>query len=239
MPAHLYDQEMRCARVTEEERALITSRLMSSLKNVHVSSYDLKKIIACDPSEGGDEIVIKYFENTEVLDKQIMHKVDIGDNLMILSGHIKNMSMKHKCKNFIIDGVGVGSGVADDLALNKEFNVIKFKGGKSASEPERFADKNMEATFYVSREMRIGNVEPIKDTETRRQLTFASRFQVNNKGQMRLDAANIIKKDCECSPDRAKAYIMGIYGLQFVKPESQIGTTYRRKRRKKRSAMAA
>lgn len=239
MPAHLYDQEMRCARVTAEERSLITSLLLSNLEGVYVISTALKKIIACDPSEGGDEIVIRYFENTAEPDPPIiLHKAGIADNLMILSGHLKNLSMAKKCNNFILDGIGIGKGVADDLRLNENYNVQVFKGNEEANDSEQFADKNMEATWYVSRQMRLGKVEPIEDDETKRQLVVASRFQPNHKGQLALDRSDLIRKDLGCSPDRAKAYIMGIYGLQNVSAEITESVEPKRTRAR-RGLMAA
>lgn len=217
MPAHLYDQEMRCARVTEEERALITSRLMESLRKVFISPTDTKKIISCDPSEGKDECPIFVFEDTKVIDKDILREPEIRGNLMVVSGYIKNMAREHKCNNFIIDAVGLGKGIADDLARNPDFDVQQFKGGSKSSDPERWRNKNMEAVYYVSREMRRGRVSPITDAETRRQLVSASRFQIGTWNDvMSLDLAAKIKEDLGCSPDRAKAYMMGIFGLQFV-----------------------
>jgi hypothetical protein len=243
MPVWLYDQEYRCARVTQEERALITSVLMEALEAVYKPATETKKIISCDPAEGNDEIVCQAFENTEVEEQKILHRAGIGDNLMILSGHLKNMGMDHECNNFIIDGIGIGKGVADDLRLDKAKNVIVFKGNEKASESERFADKNMEALWYVYRRMQKGEVEPIEDRETKRQLPML-RCQANRSGQLALDNRDKIRKECGCSPDRAKCYLMGIYGLQFVESEEHKRRKDGRvdgwkKKKKKRSAWAA
>lgn len=242
MPAHLYDEEMECARVTAEERALITSKLLDSLEDLYNPPLATRKIISCDPSEGGDEIVIKVFENCAEIDQEIMHKPAIADNLMILSGHVKRKGMEHKCRNYIIDAVGVGRGVADDLRLDENNNVILFRGGDNAAETERFYDINMEATWLTANKMRMGEVATVKDAETRRQLVTASRFQVNHKGQMRLDESKQVKKDLGCSPDRARAFIMGIYGLERVPWESkESDVKYREGRYSEgqRSAMTA
>lgn len=220
MPAHLYDQEMRCARVTAEERALISSLLINSLSQVTIPELERRQIISCDPSEGGDEIVLKHFNNTVEDDMEILHHADIMENIIVICHHLRAMSIKHNCKNFIIDSVGCGAGVAGAMRLEKDNVVIEFKGNEKADEPERFYDINMEATYYVSRQMRLGNVAIIQDRETRRQLPVASRFQPDSKGRLKLDKSEDIKKDLKQSPDRAKAYIMGIYGLQFVLPES-------------------
>jgi len=239
MPTAFYDQEMRCARVTVEERALITSKLMESLRLVHKTDLTLKKIISCDPSEGNDEIVIMYFESGDVKDMKILHTPAIADNIMILSGHIKNMAMEHDCYNVIVDAIGCGAGVSGDLRLDKRFNVQSFKGNEESNEPERFKDKNTEAVWLTSREMRQGEVDPIEDIETRRQLTKLT-CQVNRNGQLQLDEKKVIKKECNCSPDRGKAYTMGRYGLRNVKPGSGRGSTGKKRRKKKqRSAMAA
>jgi hypothetical protein len=240
MPAHLYDQEMRCSRVTAEERALISSLLLESLSQVTIPELETKKIISCDPSEGNDEIPIMVFENSEVVDMEILHQPDIKENVIVIAHHLESKSLEHKCKNFIIDSIGVGSGVSGALRLKPEFNVQVFKGNENADEEERFYDKNMEATYYTARQMRMGNIARVMDSETRRQLPVASRFQVNSKGQLRLDNSKVIREILKQSPDRAKTYLMGQYGLQYVRPDGEDVTDrmgYKRSTKKPKSPM--
>lgn len=225
-PAHLYDQEMRCARVTEEERSLITSRLMESLMAVFTPPSETKKIISCDPSEGKDECPIYVFEDTEVIDEEILREPEIRGNIMVISGYIKNMAKEHVCNSMILDANQLGKGVADDLARNPDFDVQQFKGGRKSSDPERWRNMNMEMVYYLSREMRKGRIAPIKDAETRRQLVGASKFQIGTWNDvMSLDLAAKIREVLGCSPDRAKAYMMGIWGLQFVEGDLASGDT--------------
>ena len=222
MPTAFYDQEMRCARITVEERALITSRLMASLRSVYRVGKSMRKIISCDPSEGNDEIVLMYFENGKVCDFKALHTPAIADNIMIISGHVKNMAMEYKCFNVIIDSIGCGSGISGDMRLDKRFKVQSFKGNEKSNESERFKDKNTEAVWLTSREMRKGMVDPIEDAETRRQLTKLT-CQVNRQGLLQLDEKKLIKKECGCSPDRGKAYVMGRYGIRNVEAEGDEG----------------
>jgi len=242
MPAHLYDQEMLCARVTAEERALISSLLLDSLTDFPVPALEMRKIISCDPSEGNDEIVIKYFENSVELDQEILHQADIKENVIVICHHIEAMGLKHKCKNAIIDSVGVGSGVSGTMRMKEGWHIQVFKGNESADENERFYDKNMEATYYTAQQMRNGNIAIVRDRETRRQLPVASRFQPDSKGRLRLDRSNTIREELKQSPDRAKAYIMGQYGLQWVVPEHGRKTDrvgLRRNNRRPKSPMTA
>ncbi|HUV40996.1 MAG TPA: hypothetical protein VMW23_04320 [Sedimentisphaerales bacterium] len=241
MPTAIYEQELQCARVTDEERALITSRLLDSLHNVVKIPIEIRKIISCDPAEGNDEIAVKVFENTDVIHQRNLHRSDIADNLMILSGTLQNIGIEYHTDNFIIDSIGVGKGVADDLLLKKDkdgrvmYDVQVFKGNNVSTEPERFADLNTESLWYTAQQMKNGSVEPVDDPETKRQLV-ALTCQANRRGQLQLDTKDVVKKSLKCSPDRAKCYLMGIWGLQNVHPEADKGRDRVRasKRRRRR-----
>ena len=211
MPLSLYNQEFECQFIGEEERTLITSAMLAGLQGVtRVSPMD-KTLVACDPATGGDECVILVFHNGDVIDQVVLHE----RNSMIVSGHLHNVALRHKTKNIIIDEIGVGKGIYDDLRL-KGFEVQGFNSSSKSVDTNRFYNKRAEAWWYVAEQVKAHNVGYPEDNETRRQIV-ATRFRiVNSNGQVRVDPKDDTKKLLGHSPDRADAWIMGVYGLQYI-----------------------
>ncbi len=127
MPTSMYDQEIECARVTDEDRVLITSRMIDALRDIHRYLPETRRVISCDPSMGGDECVIYAGENTKIIDELILHERD----QMKIAGHLAIMGERHKINTYIIDRIGIGKGINDRLAeMGKE--VIPFCASETA-----------------------------------------------------------------------------------------------------------
>lgn len=223
MPPALYAQEMKCARVTEEEMTLITSAMLYKLNEIdwektRVSLGMLRKIVSVDPAFGGDVCKLKGFENTRVVaDKSIVNKRNAPE----IAFEAKLMAQDIGTKNFIIDTIG--NNVADILSTDEaNYNVIHFN---SSNRPERelpnikFLNRRAEAYYYVAEEIKKMRTEAITNTELLRQLPAASKYTVRG-GKLKIeDKQSKIRELLGCSPDEADAYVMGIWGLQHVEPE--------------------
>jgi len=221
MPDTMYAQEMRCARLTEEERTLITSLMLNELNKVNWEQvrrqYPLKhKIVSIDPAFGGDMCVLKGFENVRCLETERYHPHKTSDIVFAA----KEMAKRLGTRNFIVDCIGIGRGVADSLDDDVAgYNVQFFNSAeKPTIDDDLYFNKRAEAYCYVSKLIRKQKVETISDKELLRQLPKASRYRVKG-GKCLMVSKDIIKEDLGCSPDDADAYVMGIYGIQFVEPE--------------------
>lgn len=208
----LYNQEFECSFVAREDKSMITSEMLERLDETALFFEETVKLIACDPSEGGDACVIKVFENTQVIDQLVLHE----NNTMIISGHIQNLGFKHGIKNYVGDVIGCGKGIADDLQL-KDWNVTAIQSAEKATDPSRFYNRRTEMWWYVSEEIRQREVFAIKDIETKRQLVTPKYDVIDSNGKIQLEPKRYTKAILGRSPDDADCYVYGIWGHQFVK----------------------
>jgi len=199
--------------VSDDRFILIPTEAIEELKNVHRISTSTKKIIAIDPSGGGDECPVFVFHNTRIVEKLSLYERDtmkIVANAMILGN-------KHNCKNFAVDVVGLGKGVADRL---KELgnNVIALNSAEASQSPQYY-NKRAEMFCYVAEQIKSKKVEGITDDETIKQLSNIKYKVVSSSGTVRIEDKADIRKRLGRSPDRADCYVYGIYALQYIQPE--------------------
>ena len=213
MPLSLYEQEFRCARITEEQSVLITSAMLDALPRPP-QLFISKRLISVDPATGGDDCSVKVFHNYKVIDSKSMHYQDttkiIGDLMLI--------SVLHQIDDFIVDSIGIGKGIADGLRKLKK-KVMYFNSSESAVDDEMFCNKRAEAWFGAAKLVRNCKVDYVADLETRRQIPYASRYKVNSRGQIQIIDKQKIKSELGRSPDDADAWVMGIYGIDRI-PET-------------------
>ena len=238
-----YEQEMQCRRVTDEERTLITSALLDRLNSVNWDSLrimdpQMRKIVAIDPAFGGDICALKGFENGRVVDEKRVNWTMTHE--VVFEG--KEMARRLGTKNFIVDCIGNGKGVSDGLKIDEVgYHVQAFNSAERCEDSDLYANKKAEAVGYVAQQIRKLKVEPIADSETRRQLVALSRYKIvvrHSKGVMIMRPNDEVKKDLGCSPDDGLCYVYGIYGLRKVLPETKRESTFYERRGKVLSPMS-
>jgi len=243
LPLSFYEQEYECKRITDEERTLITSAMIDRLNtrnwgSIRHTATEIRRIVAIDPAFGGDVCNIKGIENGRVLKEKKMH-FGGGDPMthsVVFEG--KLMAKEINTRNFIVDCIGNGKGVADGLAIDEmRYNVQYFNSAGLVENSAMYANKKAEAVHFVAGKISRCEVEPIEDYETRRQLVYLSRYKVTNRGLMIMRLNDEVKKDLGCSPDNGLCYVYGIYGLSRVLPEIVGERKQRAKRTKPRDPM--
>jgi hypothetical protein len=235
-PLIIYEQEYRCKRATQEERTLITSAMLSGMDGINweftrMSYPDKRRIVSIDPAFGGDMCDLKAFENTRILEHQILHPHLTNEIVLAAKLMMQNIGTK----NVIVDCIGNGKGVADALQTDEAmYNVHYFNSAekptdaptKKGERKSLFKNKRAQAAYYVAQEIKAGRVESINQSldmteasklELKRQVPLATRYKVPG-GQVLLLPKDETKKDLGCSPDSSDSWIQGIYGLQFVDP---------------------
>ena len=242
MPTAIYDQEVNCRRVTSEEMTLITSEMIQKLNEFHASNADIGddsyKIVSIDPAFGGDVCRMMGMENCTVIDgERIRDKHNTGEIVMAA----KLLAKQIGTKNFIVDAIGNGLGVADGLRSDEAgYHVQYFISSEKPNvktdsfQSIQFANRRAEAYFVASEKVRLFEVGPIRDATLITQLSVASKYQQTSGGKMIIRPKEEIKKDLGCSPDDSDCWVMGVWGTQYVQndnPEKdRIGYKQSRKR---------
>ena len=177
----------------------------------------IRRIIVCDPAKyGDDETVIYGMENTKIVKPpRIYGKKDE----YYTANEMENMGLDFKPSLYIIDGIGIGSGVASILS-NKGLPVLVIMSSEKQESgvPKQFLNRRSQIWWYAGQQFGDNEVEfHHKDLELKRQLTVPRYTYKGDKFMIR--SRDEIKKSYGRSIDRASAYVMGIWGLQYAEEE--------------------
>lgn len=174
---------------------------------------EIKKLLCCDTARfGDDETVIYYLENTEITDEMIMAQSRSVD----ISNRLATLSVKHDNCPCAIEATGadLGAAVVDELgALGK--NVIVFNPSGKSSEPERYYNLRAEAWSKAAKMFAGGEVQLKNQEETLAHQLCVPRYKFK-AGKTLIEPKDEIKKRLGRSPDRADAYIIGLWALDKV-----------------------
>lgn len=219
MPVSFYDQEIKCSRITEEERTLITTGMLERLKTINWDDTraciaDVRRIVAIDPAFGGDICVLTAIENGRILETKRLNPHLTNEIIF----EAKMMAANINTENFIVDCIGNGKGVADGLSCDVAgYNVQYFNSAESPTD-DRFANKKAEAWFMVAEKIKSTQIEPIQSAELWRQIPKAAMYKITSSGKLIMQPKDDVKKLLGCSPDDADSFVMGMYGIGFTDP---------------------
>ncbi|GAH84189.1 unnamed protein product, partial [marine sediment metagenome] len=179
----------------------------------------IRRIIVCDPAKyGDDETVIYGMENTKIVKPpRIYGKKDE----YYTANEMENMGLDFRPSLYIIDGIGIGSGVASILS-NKGLPVLVIMSSEKQESgvPKQFLNRRSQIWWYAGQQFGDNEVEfHHKDQELKRQLTVPRYTYKGDKFMIR--SSDEIKKSYGRSIDRASAYVMGIWGLQYAEVEAE------------------
>lgn len=200
--------------VTSDRFVLIKNADIEALRGLNIHYPLSKYLVSVDPSMGGDECPIYVFENTRIIDQLIIHDKDT----MKVCGHVQTMMHKHGIDDVAVDVIGIGAGIADRLAEQGR-NVIRIN---SAEKPgsSKFLNRRAEMWWYVSQQIQDKQVIYPEDELLRKQLSTIRYKVINSNGQIQMEHKPDAKKRLGSSPDRADAFVYGIWGLQYVTPRA-------------------
>ena len=216
MPDALFRQEFECDFLVSSDRVLIQPYVIERLENIHHHFPEEHRIISCDPAFSGDECVIFVMINTHIVEMKIMHPGTTGDIIAAL----RMLGDEHDIQDFIIDNIGDGRGVYDGMKSCRDYNVQRFdarlKSVITIGE-QVFTNRRAEAWWHLWDEMKDGRVDYIQDPKTRKQLS-AVQYVMKSNGSIGMELKEHVKKRLGESPDRADAFVAGVWGTQHVEP---------------------
>ncbi len=196
------------------DNAVFNSVAIQALHGIEFRLWEFKRGVICDPSLGGDECVINVMEDGKIL----LQKILIGErDTMKIAGEMLTLARQFNNNNFALDTIGIGQGIADRLNEMNAGYILRINSAESAKQPERFANLRAEMWWYAMEQVLDKKIPYVEDEETRRQL-LAVRFKViNSNGCIQLEPKADTKKRLGRSPDRADAWIYGVWAKQFFK----------------------
>jgi len=207
----LFNQEMLCSFIADEEFTLITSKMIEDLRVIKTISSEGRRIISIDPAFGGDEFVAYAFNDTKIVDHLYLYTRDPDK----IYSQLTTFCMKNDTKELIIDTCGIGHGVGVKM-VELEYNVIFFNGAEKPID-DRFANKRAESWWYTMEVINKVLCYYPKDIELIQQLSSVRFKPEGRNGKILLEKKEDTRKRISKSPDRADAFTMGIYGLRFIK----------------------
>jgi len=205
----IYEQEYLCARIADEQFALVTSSMLHALARQYNRPDQCPAIIACDPSMGGDACTISVQWGQE----EVEHHSFRTRDTMRIAGELRMISDRTGILDFIVDSIGIGKGISDILTEDKRYYVQHFDSGAQASDPARFANRRAEM-WWICREDVAGFDCCYPDEEVVRQVPFASRYKIGSNGKIQMILKDKIKAELGRSPDDAESWAMGRYGIR-------------------------
>jgi len=215
MPPELFQQEFMCSFIAEEEMTFITSASLEALRHLIRIEDKPRTFISVDPATGGDECVAKVFCSTKELEQKIYH---LPDEMKIVA-ELQVLAMTHGTKNFVIESVGLGGGIASRLR-QLGFNVFDFEPGSKALDSDHFANLKAEMWWEVSKMVRNGKCDYPEDMKTRQQLSSVKYKVQSNSGKLICEPKDLTKKRLGNSPDRADAWVIAMYHMNYFEPDN-------------------
>lgn len=196
---------------------LITSSALGALRGVIRHPRDVKRVIACDPSLGGDECPIGCIENGKLKDKKTL----VGErDPMKIAGEIVVMMNKHKTVSVAIDySGGMGEAIAARVReVKPSARVMSLNSSEASSDKERWNNLRTEMWWSLMMKIQDKNIPWPEDEELRRQLS-AVRFKViGSNGKVALEPKDKTKVRLKRSPDDADMFVYGNFVLDDTQP---------------------
>ncbi|HDZ39572.1 MAG TPA: hypothetical protein ENH62_15075 [Marinobacter sp.] len=179
--------------------------------------YLTGRIIACDPARfGDDETVIMDLQGTEILEK-----VTYGQcRTTKISSRMHEMSRQADNCSCVVDEIGIGAGVVDEL-LDLGRKTIGFNssakptGGTAplSGQSPIFYNLRAEAWWTVANMFAEGEISCHNMYSFLRGQLCVPTYYYRN-GKILVEAKSDIKARLRHSPDHADCYVMGVYTLK-------------------------
>ena len=179
--------------------------------NIKLYPPAVKRVISCDPARyGDDETAVYCLKNTEIEEELIYGKKDLMHTANVL--HV--LSRKYDNALIVVDVCGLGAGLVDRL-IEMGDNVIGIDNAARSDEPETYYNLRSEIWCKAAEAFSGGDIQ-LKTDDVRLKGQLATPTYEFRNGKILIESKSEIKKRLGNSPDRADAYVNGLYAMQFV-----------------------
>jgi hypothetical protein len=176
-----------------------------------------KRIIVNDPARyGDDENVIYVMEQTSTCAYIAEEIILEHKSTMDTAGRLAALRKKHNAQVIAVDVIGIGSGIVDALYDLKEPVLAINSSAKPTVETAQKKYYNLRSQMWIQAGdvFAEGGVKLGDDYELNGQLSSV-KFSYKN-GRLAAESKDEVKKRIARSPDRADAFVMGLYALSWV-----------------------
>jgi hypothetical protein len=203
----------------EDIDSIITVAMLDTARDKAFVGRDLpRRFIAGDPADGGDESVFYYMEETDIKDELIFQKKGITQT----AGKVNSFMAKHNVDWYAGDCIGVGKGVSDLLAEwgHHVIYAVDSRLKQKSGVPEIYHNRRAEMWITAGEDFNEEEIQLTWADEVLRE-QLATVTQLVRNGRILIQPKDLIKKELGRSPDRADAYILGLFARRFVPLESE------------------
>ena len=181
-----------------------------------VSIYE-GKLVACDPARFGDDMAeIMVLNGT-----QIEHQESMAQSRTTkISSRLVELSRQNGNCPIIVDSIGVGAGVEDELYAWGR-NVIPFNSSEKALDEKKYYNKRAEAWWECSKDLAQGNIGCSRMTVELRRDLCSPTYTFRN-GRILIEPKEQIKERLKRSPGKGDCYTMGVWGVKNMMSEPII-----------------
>ena len=137
------------------------------------------------------------------------------------TGAVVTAALKYQLKDIIVDEIGVGAGVLDNLKADKRFNAQGLNGSNSPSNTEKYLNLRAEVFDGLRQRFADGDISIPNDPELISQIASLT-YKYNARGQLQLESKDAIRSSGRQSPDKADAIALAFTSEIKSKPRQRI-----------------
>ncbi|MEU4825092.1 hypothetical protein AB0H37_24740 [Actinomadura sp. NPDC023710] len=123
------------------------------------------------------------------------------------TGHVIAAKREHQADEIRVDGVGVGSGVVDEL-LEAGYDVVDMQSGAAALDSEHYANARAEWWWGLRQRFEDGDIDIDPDDDELAAQLGTIKYKYTARGQVLIESKDEMKKRGLPSPDRADAVML-------------------------------
>jgi len=174
--------------------------------------------LAVDPAwEGDDRTVVYTMDRTDIIAEEIWG----GTTQPETERRIHVIAERNGRCPIVIDSTGTCGGIGEHLAeMGNRVSMINFA---SASSNDNLANMRAELWWMAAQDFQRGNVALRQCDEELRAELQQPRIDIRN-GKILIEDKGGIKKRLGRSPDKADAYVLGLWGARNLSAESFEGS---------------
>ena len=179
---------------------------------------ETKPVMGVDVARfGNDKTVIVIRQGPRVLYIDELRKSDIVNT----TGAVVTAALRYKVKDIIVDEIGVGAGVLDNLKADRRFNAQGLNGSNSPSNTEKYLNLRAEVFDGLRQRFADGDISIPNDPELISQIASLT-YKYNARGQLQLESKDLIRSVGRQSPDKADAIALAFTSEIKTRPRKSI-----------------